>query len=460
MMRRRSRASWVAAVAMLVWSASAAAQEAGAAPAPPPPSAAPVEPPPSAAETAPPPSDAAAVAEPEAIDQADPTLAPTSSFVGDPWGDEPANLVAGPISLRVLLQTRYLDTFAKHSKNPRAGYALREDVLVHDRDGFELQRFFFRLAADPTPWVGFRAVIDFADLRGSNISNVLKQAYATLRPIPTRFEIAAGIFNLPYSTLELDPVARFELSDLGSADDFAKQLGFAGRDVGVEVMIAPLERPRWLRVSLGAFRGHADDEHASPIGAIGARVESKPIQGFRVGADMVGMPFSADYKRPFETSGKEALPTPPDPMYPYERRWAGGKAYSADLTYSRDRFMARAEGMLGDRVDIDLRYGARSFWSAWAIVAYRIALAEDITLLPALRAEWLDSDREHDNGLRRELSAGVSVMYKENVRFLVDVKRTDVQADTPVLEQPEPIPFYPYLELDNTRVFAQAQLVF
>src|SRR5690349_9942456 len=42
---------------------------------------------------------------------------PSSNFEGDPWGDEPANLVAGAISLRVMLQTRYQHTFAKPSPN-------------------------------------------------------------------------------------------------------------------------------------------------------------------------------------------------------------------------------------------------------------------------------------------------------------------------------------------------------
>jgi hypothetical protein len=381
------------------------------------------------------------------------------SFEGDPWGDEPASLVAGPLSLRVLLQTRYEHSFAASSNNPRMGYALREDVLLRDGDGFSLQRFFFRMAADPSPLLGFKAILDFSKLRGSDVSNVLKQAYGTLRPIPKRLEIAAGVFKLPFSILELDPVARYELSSLGDADDFIKELGFSGRDVGVEVMVAPLSKPKHLRLMLGAFRGHAKDEHASPIGAVGARVESKPWKGLRVGLDVVGMPHSANYKQPFETSSKDVLPMPPDPLYPREQRFDSGKAYSADVTFSRKRFTVRAEGMLGDRIDIDTRYGARSFWAAWALVAYRFR-AGPVRLMPAARIEWMDADREHSVGRRRLVTLGVNVLFTKTIRFVVDVTHTDVEGNTPVLEQPQPLAVFPYLDLDSTRVVGQLQLEF
>jgi hypothetical protein len=379
-------------------------------------------------------------------------------FEGDPFGDAtPPELVAGPISLRVLLQTRYGHTFAAGSSNPGPGYALREDNLVHAGDGFDLQRFFFRIAADPTPQLGFKAILDFAKFDGGSVSSVLKQAYGTVAPIPRHVEIAAGIFKLPFSILELDPIARYELSTLGDADDFIKNLGFGGRDVGVEVMIAPLPKPKLLRVMLGAFRGHASDEHASPVGAIGARVESKPIKGLRVGVDVVGMPHGADYKRPFDTSNKDVLPMAPDPLYPREQRFAAGKAYSADVTFSRWHTTLRVEGMLGDRVDIDTRYDARRFWAVWGIAAYRFRVGP-IHLMPAARVEWLDGDRDHAGGLRRELALGLNVLFSKRIRLLFDVANTSVQSNTPVVQQPSPLAANPYLDLSNTRVVAQLQL--
>ena len=384
--------------------------------------------------------------------------APKDSFTGDPFGDDVGGAEgakAGVLNLRVLLQARYRQTLAKPSKNSRPGYALREDVLVHDGDGFDLQRFFLRLGAEPLAELGFKAILDFAKL--SNPENVLKQAYATVRPLPKRVEVAIGILKLPFSTMELDPIARYELSELGATDDLIKSLGFAGRDVGVELMVAPFAKPKLLRVSLGAFGGHAKDEHASPLGAVGARIESKPLKGLRLGIDAVAMPNSQDYKRPFETSGKDVLPNPPDPLYPREQRWAAGKAYSADATFERHHLTLRAEGLLGDRVDVAERYGARSFWAAWALAAYDVH-AGWLRFTPVVRAEWLDLDRDHDVGQRRELSGGVGVPYKKKMRLLFDVRRTSVQKGTPVLDSPKPLPAFPYFDRSSTRITAQFQL--
>ncbi|HVY28133.1 MAG TPA: hypothetical protein VHB79_16360 [Polyangiaceae bacterium] len=382
-------------------------------------------------------------------------LAP-DSFTGDPFGDDLAGTnVAGPLSFRVLMQTRYRQSYTEPSTNARPGYAVREDILAREDDGFDLQRLFLRIASDPLPEVGFKAILDFAKL--NNPENVLKQAYTTLRIIPKRVEIAAGLLKLPYSTMELDPIARFELSDLGATDDVIKNMGFAGRDLGVELMAAPFSKRKLLRFTLGAFSGHAKDERASPLGAIGARIESRPIKGLRLGVDAVGMPNSQDYKRPFKRSSKDVLPMPSDPLYPREQRWAAGKAYSADISYERHHFTFRSEGLIGDRVDTDERYGARSFWAVWALLAYDVH-AGWLRFTPVIKAEWLDLDRDHDVGGRRELSAGVAFPYKKRVRVLVDVKRTDVQAGTPVIDSPKPLPAVPYFDVDSTRITAQLQV--
>jgi hypothetical protein len=429
--------------------------------------------PPSAAEAVAEPPPAAVAAEPSKPqgDSVEPKLGPPADQsamsesanppeqidTGDAWGDDMPGLEAGPLTFHLLLQPRYSHTFADASTNPRSGYGVREDVLLRDGDGWSLQRFFFRIGADPEPWVGFKAILDFAKLRGSNVSNVLKQAYARLRPVPRHVEIAAGIFKLPFSILELDPVAEYELSDLGDADNFIKNLGFAGRDIGAEIMVAPLSKPKRLRISLGAFRGHAEDEHASPLGAIGFRIETKPWKWLRIGADVVGMPSGATYKQPFETSGKDVLPMPPDPLFPREKRWGAGKAYSADVSFAKYHLHVRAEGMIGDRVDIDTRYGARSFMAAWVLVGYKFRVGP-IALMPAGRAEWLDTDREHSVGRRRELTFGCNIFFSKTVQLVVDFTRTDVENGTPVIEQPLPLPAVPYLDLDHERVTAQLQL--
>ena len=79
-------------------------------------------------------------------------------------------------------------------------------------------------------------------------------------------------------------------------------------------------------------------------------------------------------------------------------------------------------------------------------------------LMPALRAEWLDGDREHKIGLRRELSAGLTVILSKSARVLFDVTRTDVEKDSPLLDQPLPLQVPPYLELNQTRTVGQLQV--
>ena len=119
--------------------------------------------------------------------------------------------------------------------------------------------------------------------------------------------------------------------------------------------------------------------------------------------------------------------------------------------------MLRGEGVYGDRVDIDRRYGAKHFWAAWGIAAYSIDLGT-VKLLPAVRAEWLDADAGHGKGLVRTLSGSFTVIAWSRVRFLVDVTHTEVERNTIVINQPKPLQADPYLALSNTRLIAQLQL--
>jgi hypothetical protein len=381
-----------------------------------------------------------------------------SGFDGDAWGDEGSTMHAGPLTFRLALQTRYRETFATPSGDMRLGVPLREMVLAEEDDGFKLQRFLMRMSVTPKPWLSFKGTLDFAKLRGSDVSDVVKQAIATLRPVEKRVEIYTGVFKIPYSILELDPVAQYELTDFGDSNELINDMGFAGRDVGVAVMLAPLPKPKWARLVIGTWRGHARDENSSPLGVFAARLESKPwMKGLRFGASMVVMPQAQSYKQPFETSSKDVLPNPPDRMYPRELRWDSGKAYSADISYTRKRISIRVEGLLGDRVDVDQRYNARSYGAIWALVAYRFKVGK-IGVMPAARVEFFDADLEHAVGGRRQLSFALNFLYKRSVRFVLDVAHTEVQDQTTVLEQPQPLPGYPYFALDNTRITGQLQL--
>jgi hypothetical protein len=376
---------------------------------------------------------------------------------GDPWGEERGGAELGVISLRAMLQARYTATFAAPSTNVRPDYVVRENYLAQQGDGWSLNRFFLRIAGDPSELLGLKAILDFAELAEDNAEGTVKQAYAIVKPIPRRLKFVAGLFKLPFSTLELDPIAKYELADLGQADSLLKDLGYGGRDLGAEVIAAPFERPELLHVIAGAFRGHSHDENDLLFGTLGARLESEPWKGLRLGVDMVNHLRDTVYQRPFDTKKKHVLPDPPDPFYPTQKHWSAGRAFSADVSFERYHLSARAEAMMGDRVDVDAAYGARTFASVWGLVAYRFKVGP-VHLMPALRAEWLDGDLDHKIGMRRELSAALNVILSKNARLLFDVTRIDVEKGSPILDQPEPLQVPPFLDLNSTRLVGQLQV--
>lgn len=377
---------------------------------------------------------------------------------GDPWGDSQDELRAAGLSFRFLIQTHYRETIAASSQNPDVSYRLPEDTLVHKNDGWDVNRLFFRIAAEPGKYLGYKLLLDFAEFKHGNPKQVIKQAFAELRPVPKHVHFLVGVLKLPYSITELDPIATYEFTKMGEANDLVKGMGFAGRDIGAEIMVAPLSKSKHLNLALGLFRGHAYDEHSSLIGAIGARAESHPVKGFRLGVDWVRMPKTITYLNPFGTGGTTILPNPEDPNFPRSQTWVKGQAFSGDITFHRYRLMLRAEGMIGTRIDYDTQYGAKKFGAIWGIAAYRFPVGP-VELQPALRAEWLDTDMEHSVGLRRQLTAGIATYIIKSTRVLLDVTRTDVQDNSPVVNQPLPLREFPYNALSNTCVTGQLQVV-
>ncbi|HEX6240595.1 MAG TPA: hypothetical protein VFZ61_06875, partial [Polyangiales bacterium] len=311
---------------------------------------------------------------------------------GDPWGDTGGDSL---LTLRALLQTRYVSTFVRDSTNPRESYQVREEWLAQNGDGWGFSRIFLRIGSDPNKYIGFRTVLDFAELFENDPEDVLKQAYATFRPLPEHLEIAVGMFKLPFSTLELDASSRYELASFGEANGLSNRLGYGGRDIGLQLLATPLKKKKRLRLSVGAFRGHYYDENASPVGTLAGRIEVKPHKSLRIGADGVWHMNAVTYDRPFNTSNSDVVPNPADPAYPTAKRWDDGYAVSGDLRFKRKGLMLRGEGMYGQRIDVDERYGAGTFWAAWGLISYRIDLGSWAKLLPAVRYEWLDSDIEH-----------------------------------------------------------------
>jgi hypothetical protein len=376
------------------------------------------------------------------------------SIPGDPWGDVGSE---GLLTLRALFQARYIQTWARDSDAERESYRVREDWLARQGDGFSLNRIFVRFGSEPSRYLGFKAVMDLGELIENDPEDVLKQAYVTFRPIPKHVEIVAGLFKVPFSILELDASSRFEFAEFGQVNALTGQLNYAGRDIGVQVLVAPLRKAKRLRLTVGAFRGHAENEHASPVGSVGGRIETKPNKHWRFGADVMHHTADVSYRRPFSTSNNDIALDPPDPNFPASRTWKKGTAFSGDFRYKRKGFMLRGEGIYGDRVDYDERYSARTFWAAWGLLAYRIDIGP-LRLLPAIRYEWFDANLEQDSGIFSQLTTALSFLFLERVRVILDVTMTDVQDNTPVLNQRNPLQPEPYLALDNVRGTLQLQV--
>ena len=377
-----------------------------------------------------------------------------SSVPGDPWGDVGTG---GLLSMRALFQFRYTTTYSERSTNPRASYVIRERYLAQRGDGYAINRLFVRLASNPSPYVSFKAVFDFAEALDGDPEDMVKQAYVTLSPLPEHLELVAGIFKIPVSITELDSSNRWEFANFGELNALMGNLGYISRDLGVMLLASPLNKAKRLRLSVGIFRGEGQDEHDSGIGTLAGRIEVNPNKHLRFGADIAEKLKGFTYRQPFETSSKEELPDPQDPEYPATRHYGKGRAVTVDARFKQKGFMLRGEGVYGDRVDLDTRYGAETFWGGWGIVAYRIDFGT-FQLLPAFRAEWMDANREADVGVRRVLSGAVTALFLERVRLLIDATHTEVQANSPLNNQPKPIERDPYVQLDNWQVTAQLQL--
>jgi hypothetical protein len=370
----------------------------------------------------------------------------------------------GGYTFRSLIQTRFRQTFVDVEPMLDALARQKADELllmpdkylellrqgVRENDGIRLNRAFLRAIAQPTQEVGFKLLLDFAELTRQNVRRTIKLAFTELTP-HERVTVTAGLFKIPFSLLELLPIADFEFAEVGPTDALIKNLGFAGRDIGAMVRISPLARKRHLSLFVGAFQGEntGDQEYRGP-GMLAGRVTSRPIKRLRLGANAAWRPHAVDAWRRI---------TRIEHRYP---RYASGMAYGGDVSFRYKKLELRAEALKGDRTDLDanvftfvrFRRGvARTFLSTWALAAYRIRVGK-VVLQPAVRAEWLDLDREHPVGELLYLTAALGIDFSERVRLLFDVSHTDVQPGTVNREVPR---IFLY-DADNTTFIVQLQL--
>ena len=334
--------------------------------------------------------------------------------------------VTSGVSFRLLFQTRYTHTapeisaglreyLLREASDPSALPVLENQVRTNARagDGLDLERVFLRATAQPVSWVGLKLLVDFAELAHKNQKRALKLAYGELKP--TRgVTITAGLFKIPFSLLELLPIADFELADSGPTDDLVKDLGIAGRDLGVAVELAPFAKHSAFTATAGVFAGSNVDasRHAGP-GMLALRLTARPTSHLRLGADCAYRPFDVD-------NVEDGTVTP---------KYVSGGACSADATFSYKRLQLRAEWLTGRRTDV-IGSTTRNFMAAWAVLAYRYKLRGHASLTPALRAEWLDEDRSQPIATTTTLSAAMNVDFSASARLLFDLSRSYVQLGT------------------------------
>ena len=359
-----------------------------------------------------------------------------TTSAGDAFGDEETE----PVGIRVLLQTRYTQTWPT---TMRAG----ERALAQTNDGWHVERAFMRLAAKPNSWLSGKVLLDFGALRDGNIPQTVKLAYAEVEPM-SRLKITAGLFKRSFSLLELLPIAEYEFADTGLADTLIQDTGFGGRDMGAMAAVQPLTKKRWLKLFAGAFTGGHIGTDARPDGLLTARVESSPLKFLHLGADV------AWRRQPTQNPNAKSLDGPQD----------AGWAWSADLMLEHERWEVRAEMLGGDRTDIahnampDGTLAARRFLGAWALASYRIPI-RTATLMPALRVEWLDSDRDRPIGNHVLFQGAVNVDFGTHVRLLIDLTKQWVEDGTlPIGRTPQFGPDPPLLDSSYWRIVTQLQV--
>jgi hypothetical protein len=316
------------------------------------------------------------------------------------------------------LQVRYRHTVLDASPTDQQLGTVRKD------DGYDIQRAFLRYVAEPTKNIALKMLVDFAELKRGQPKQTFKLAYAELHA--TRWlQFDIGLLKRPYSLLELLPIAKHELADLGPTDDFIKNQGYGGRDIGAIARIHPLPSRRMATLSMGAFRGDLDEGFdASPLKLVGARLEVNPIKHLRFGVNGVYRPFKN--VKMVKTEVEDPTTGVTETTYPKTVTMTKGGAMGVDATVAYKHLEVRGEFLLGQRTDpaVAANEKQKNFWAAWVVVAPKIKLGK-WWLVPAVKAEILDVDAQDDTtGRRRVLEGVVAVVPHEGVRIMADVTRT------------------------------------
>jgi hypothetical protein len=300
---------------------------------------------------------------------------------------------------------------------------------ARERDGFRLRRAFLRFDVDPVDYLHGEVKLDFArllypdDPYSEGITQMVRVASAEMTATDW-LAVEAGITEVPFSVLEQFHDTGLEVAEEGPTHELLHRLRVAGSDVGVVVRAVPWKNEKWLDVRAGVFdSGSTGAQSSRAPGLFTVRATSRPIEPVQVGAGVAWRPFPLD-------AWWEEL------RFRYQD-FDSGAVFGADVVLSFERFLLRAEWLTGSRTDNDVpiplkqrRGDARTFMSFWGMAALRWPVGT-VMLMPAARAEYLDTDREHsDVGGILHLSGAFNVDLSERVRLLADVSRHYVQYGT------------------------------
>ena len=255
----------------------------------------------------------------------------------------------------------------------------------------ELRRLRLEVTVRVNDVVGGRIQPDFAP--GNRV--VMKDAYLRLTFDPA-FEILAGQANRPFSPIHLTssnrilPIERGVrirgLDDAWDEYNLVSGLGYADRDVGLQVLGSPRGAPLGLSYQAGWFNGPARGETGSESTyQLGARLAIHPLERLRVGA--------AWSSRDFVLADSLAVP---GGLERIER----GSAWEVDVelgAYERPGPHLVAEAAFGD---FDPHADAR-FFGAQAWLAYRTdSVGTKISAIePVFRVSYGDPDVDGDAGV-------------------------------------------------------------
>ena len=371
------------------------------------------------------------------------------AYGDDPFGDSSMR------SLRMLLQVRYRSTFAdvsRLSSDPVTREQQRA-TLTQD-DGYAIRRAFLRYVASPSKYASAKFLVDFADLLDGQVPLALKLAYMEIRPT-RRLQFDIGLLKRPYSLLELLPIAKHEMAELGPTDDFIKTQGYGGRDIGVVVRYKPLPERRMMTVSIGAFRGDIDQGlDASPLKLLGARIEVHPVTHLSLGVNAVWRPF--DNTRVSETTTNGVT------TQVHTTTMVKGAATGTDATLTYQNLEIRSELLLGKRTEplIDPTGKQSSFWAAWVVIAPKIQIGK-WWFVPAAKAEILEIDALNPGQRRRTVTGVLGLIPTNGIRIIADVTHTWTDPNLPFLaDVPWKTNSTNVPEPDSTNATLQAQIVF